>query len=221
MSDFNDARDNYKTEVKKIWESLANEMGWSYKQGPWYNSDIISINHNEHTITLDNYRDSFTGMGGIYSKHTRVSVPLINEMKFKFSIYKEGFISTIGKFIGFQDIKIGNRYIDSNFIFKSNDNEIIKAIFKEPKIYSIFEMYENFNLELRHAIKPKEYKTSNAPGVHSNDYYKREVADQFHYELYFMEANFIEDVKYLKHIVQLYQDILDKLSELVKITPFE
>lgn len=221
MLDFNDARDNYKTEVKKIWEALADEMGWNCKQGPWYNSDIISVKYKKWTITLDNYRDSSTGVGGFYSKHTRVSVPLINEKKFKFCIYKEGIISTIGKFIGFQDIKIGNRYIDSNFIFKSNDKEILKAFFKEPKIYSIFEMYANFNLELRHAIKPKEYKTSNVPGVHSNDYYKKEVSDQFHYELYFMEANFIEDVKYLKIIVQLYKDILDKLSELVGITAFE
>ena len=71
------------------------------------------------TITLDTYTESTRRQSHV--TYTRMRAPYVNPEGFRFTIYRKGFFSDLGKLLGMQDIEVGDPEFDEAFIIKGND----------------------------------------------------------------------------------------------------
>ena len=109
-------------------------------------SPALVYKHGERQIQLDTYtKDS----GNSSTTYTRVRAPFINKDELYFKIYREEVFSDIGKFLGMQDIKIGDPFFDEQFIIKSNNRKKLKLFLADPKIKELIQSQPKIHLEIR------------------------------------------------------------------------
>jgi hypothetical protein len=129
-----------------IWEEFANLTGGKFveRQEAWL-SDKTEIDYKGWKIFFDNY----TLWSNQYSKEmTRIISPIISIDNFRFEIYQNGFIRSIEKIFGAQDIEIGRPEFDKSFIIKSNNEFKIKSLLQNQKIRTLIENQKEVNLEI-------------------------------------------------------------------------
>ena len=179
---------------EEIWRQLSNEIGAQYIQGSFWKGDKVQIRHEQWTITLDTYSVSD---GQTSSTYTRIRAPYVNKDGFRFTIYRKGFFSELGKFLGFRDVEVGYPDFDEAFIIKGNDVQKLRALFANPKIRQLLEMQK----ALHFTVKDDE-------GWFSKTF--PEGVD----ELYFSVAGVIKDVERLKSLYYLFAEVLNHLCHI-------
>ena len=102
----------------EIWRNLSAEIGASYVAGGFMRPDRVEASHGRWTVTLDTYAVS-TGRTVIV--YTRMRAPYVNPGGFRFTIYRRGVFSNIAKFLGMQDVEVGDDEFDRDFIIKGTD----------------------------------------------------------------------------------------------------
>jgi hypothetical protein len=97
-----------------IWRQLADAIGGRVVDGGFWSGDRVEATHGEWTVTLDTY----TVSSGQYSHvtYTRMRAPFVNQLGFRFTVYREGIFSDLAKRFGMQDIQIGIAPFDEGFI---------------------------------------------------------------------------------------------------------
>ena len=98
---------------EEIWRKLSDDLRARYVDGGWSRSDRVEVTHGDWTLTLDTYTVS-TGKTTVV--YTRMRAPYVNPEKFRFTIYRRGFFSDIGKTFGMQDVEVGDPAFDQDFI---------------------------------------------------------------------------------------------------------
>ncbi|MCL9807636.1 hypothetical protein NAT51_19090 [Flavobacterium amniphilum] len=181
-----------------IWEEFANATGGKFveRDENWL-SDKAEIDHNGWKIIFDNHTicsDKFQ------QEMTRVIAPIVTVDKFRFEIYRNGFIRSIEKIFGAQDIKIGRQEFDKTFIIKSNNEFKIKSLLQNQKIRSLIENEKEVNLEL-----------SDQKGVWGVKLPEKEL------ELQFYTDGAINNIEHLKSLLSLFQELLDTLYQMKSI----
>lgn len=177
---------------KEIWESLSEQTGSLFVEGGLFKgADKVIAKHDDWTITLDTYTVS---NGKSSTTFTRMRAPYVNADGFRFSIYRSGIFSEMGKSLGFQDIDIEDEEFDSNFVIKSTDEEKIRSLLNDPRIRELIDLQSRFHLE----VKDDEgwFRKSFPEGVD---------------ELYFSVPGIIKDVEQLKGLFNVFSGILDRL----------
>ena len=131
----------------EIWSQIAVDMGEEFIEGGFLKgSPALVYKHGEWQIRLDTYtKDS----GNSNRTYTRVRAPFINKDELYFKIYREGFFSDIGKFLGMQDIKTGDPFFDEQFIIKSNNRKKLKLFLADPKMKELIQGQPKIHLEIR------------------------------------------------------------------------
>jgi hypothetical protein len=66
-----------------------------------------------------------------FKVRTAIEIKIDNPKKYKLSIYEEGPIGTLGKYLGMQDVVIGHSKFDKEYIVKTNNEYITKQILTE------------------------------------------------------------------------------------------
>ena len=145
-------------------------------------------------VTLDTYAVS-TGKAVIV--FTRMRAPYVNPDGFRFTIYRRGFFSGLGKRLGMQDIEVGFEEFDNEFIIKGNDESKLRQLFANPKIRELIEGQKDINF----SVKDDEgwFGPTFPDGVD---------------ELAFVVAGVIKDVERLKHLYELFSTTLDELCRM-------
>jgi len=181
-----------------IWEEFANVTGGKFveRQESWL-SDKAEIDYKGWKIIFDNY----TIWSNEYRKEmTRIISPIISKDNFRFEIYRNGFIRSIEKIFGAQDIEIGRPEFDKAFIIKANNEFKIKSLLQNQKIRTLIETQKEVNLEI-----------SNQKGVWENKLPEKE------FELQFYADGEIKDIEHLKSLINLFQELLDNLYQMKSI----
>lgn len=180
-----------------FWQEFAKQTDGVFKEGYSWRSDSNTIDYKNWKITFDNY----TLWSGKYSTQmTRVVVPITFTDKFKFEIYREGFIRKIEKLFGAQDIEIGYPEFDKAFTIKSNNEFKIKTLLRNKEIRNLLESQKEVNIQV-----------SNQKGIWEEELPENE------FELsYYMDGE-IDDMEILKSILKLFKLILDELKEIKSI----
>ncbi len=82
---------------------------------------------------------------------TRLRAPYVNPEGFRFTIYRKGFLSDLGKLLGIpeQDIEVGDPEFDEAFIIKGTDEFKVRALFANPKIRQMIQTQPNFRLDVK------------------------------------------------------------------------
>ena len=59
--------------------------------------------------------------------------PYVNPEGFRFTIYRKGLFSDLGKLLGMQDIEVGDPEFDEAFIIKGNDESKVRDALRQPQ----------------------------------------------------------------------------------------
>ncbi len=123
--------------------------------------------------------------------------PFVNTESFRFTVYRKGIFSDIGKWFGMQDIEIGDEAFDRDFILKSNQELKLQELLGSSGLRDLIDRQP----EIYFAVKDDEgYFGSSFPdGVD---------------ELYFQVVGVIKDVERLKLLYQLFAETLDQLCRI-------
>ena len=179
----------------EIWSQIAVDMVEEFIEGGFLKgSPALVYKHGEWQIRLDTYtKDS----GNSNRTYTRVRAPFINKDELYFKIYREGFFSDMGKFLGMQDIKTGDPFFDEQFIIKSNNRKKLKLFLADPKMKELIQGQPKIHLEIR-----------DDEGWFGADF--PEGVD----ELYFECVGVIEETERLKSLFDLFSVSLMRLVQI-------
>ncbi len=178
----------------EIWTQIAADIGGEFIDGGFWGKDVLIYKHGEWQILLDTYVVS-TGQ----SSHTltRMRAPFMNRDGLYFKISREGFLSSIGKFFGMQDIEIGDPFFDKQFVIKGNNPEKIKRLLADARIKELCQLQPRIHLR----IKDDE-------GRFGTDF--PEGVD----ELYFECIGVIKETALLKALFGLFCLVLERLVQI-------
>jgi hypothetical protein len=178
----------------EVWRQLSAEIGAQYVEGGFWKGDKVQATHGPWTITLDTYTVS-TGKSS--TTYTRMRAPFVDSDGFRFTVYRKGIFSDIGKWFGMQDLEIGDEAFDRDFILKSNQESKLKELLGSSKIQELIRQQP----QIHFAVKGDEgYFGSSFPGGVD--------------ELVFQVVGVIKDVERLKLLYDLFAETLDQLCRI-------
>jgi hypothetical protein len=179
---------------KEIWRQLSAEIGAQYVEGGFRKADKVQVTHGEWTVTLDTYVVS-TGKTTVV--FTRMRAPYVNPGGFRFTVYRKGLFSGLGKMLGMQDIEIGDGPFDEDFIVKATDEARVRELLSNPKIRELI------------ARQPKIHFT-----VKDDEGWFGATFPEGVDELYFQVVGVIKDVERLKLLYELFAETLEQLCRM-------
>lgn len=182
-----------------IWEEFAKKSDGIFIEGNSWVSDKTEFEHNNFKIIFDN----FTIWSGKYSTETtRIIVPFISNDNFRFEIYRTGFVRAIEKLFGAQDVTIGRRDFDKEFIIKTNNEFKVKSFLQNQKIRDLITSQKEVNIEI-----------SDQKGIWE------EKLPEKNLELSFYANDEIKDIERLKLLLHLFKEMTDTLFKMKSIIP--
>ncbi|MCE2402455.1 DUF3137 domain-containing protein [Candidatus Poribacteria bacterium] len=182
----------------EIWSQIATDIGGEYVDGGFWGKDVLLYKHGEWQILLDTYTvTTSTGTTTTSTTYTRMRAPFINKDSLYFKIYRQGFFSSIGKFFGMQDIEIGDRFFDDQFVIKGNNPEKINMLLADAKIKELCQKQPRIHF----TIKDDE-------GWFGTDF--PEGVD----ELSFQCVGVIKETVLLKSLFELFSVTLERLVQI-------
>ena len=111
--------------------------------------DTVEVTYKEHKILFDVYVNySVVGSSSIDREYTRVRLEFISLDNLKLRLIPQGFIDTIGKLFGAQDILIGDKEFDKRFVIKGNEEFKIQMLFSNKIIREILLSQKDLYLEI-------------------------------------------------------------------------
>jgi hypothetical protein len=180
--------------TREIWRQLSAEIGAQYVEGGFWKGDKVQAIHGPWTITLDTYTVSDGKSSIVY---TRMRAPFADPEGFRFTVYRKGIFSDIGKWFGMEDIEIGDETFDRDFILKSNHEQKLRELLGSSQIRELISRQP----QIYFAVKDDEgFFSSRFP----------EGVD----ELYFRVVGVIKDVGRLKLLYDLFAATLDQLCRI-------
>lgn len=178
----------------EIWQQLSTEMGAQFVDGGFWKGDKVQATHGPWTITLDNY---VVSNGKTTVTYTRMRAPYVNPDGFRFTVYRKGLFSEIAKWLGMQDIAIGDEQFDKDFILKSNQEVKLRQLLSEPRIREMIALQPDIHFEVRD--DEGFFGPSFPAGVD---------------ELCFQVVGVIKDIERLKSLYELFSETLDRLCRI-------
>ena len=114
----------------EVWRQLSEEIGAEFVEGGFWKGKKVQVHVKPWTITLDTHTES-SGESSV--TYTRMRAPYVNPEGFRFTIYRKGFFSDLGKLLGMQDIEVGDFEFDEAIIIKGNDEGKVGRLFADAK----------------------------------------------------------------------------------------
>lgn len=174
-----------------VWKQLASEINANFVDGGFWNGSKVQATVNEWIVTLETYAVS-TGKSTII--YTRMRAPYVNKDDFRFKIYRKGVFSTMGKWLGMQDVEIGYPEFDEQFIIQGNDEQKLRLLFDKPTIRQLIEVQPTITLQVK---DDDGWLSTKFP----------ENVDQLSFEV----MGVIKDVERLKQLYELFAETLNHL----------
>ncbi|QHV93673.1 DUF3137 domain-containing protein [Spirosoma endbachense] len=178
----------YKDEA---WGQLADEINADFIDGGFWKGSKVQATVKEWTITLDTYTVS---NGKTSITFTRMRAPYVNRDGFRFTIYRKGFFSELGKKLGMQDVEVGFPDFDDQFIIQGNDEDKLQLLFKNTRIRQLIDAQAGISLEVK---DDDGWLSTTFP----------EGVDQ----LSFKVVGVIKDIERLKQLYELFAETLNHL----------
>jgi hypothetical protein len=129
---------------REVWKQLSDQIGAEFVQRGF--SEKVRVHVKEWVITLDTYIVS-TGKSTV--SFTRMRAPYVNADNFRFTVYRKGFFTELGKLVGMQDLEVGIPKFDEDFVIKGNDQAKLRALFWNPEIRRLIEAQPSIHLQVR------------------------------------------------------------------------
>jgi hypothetical protein len=179
-----------------IFQRLANETNGEYIPPKYDKSAKTEVIYGQWKITLDYFINYVTVGGQNHEKtYSRVIFAYQAVDNFRFEIYNNGFVRSIEKFFGAQDIEIGRAEFDKKYIVKSNSPLKIKSFLQNEAIRKDIESLEEVNILI-----------SDQKGIWEEKLPERE------FELSYFASKKIKDIGEFKVLLSLFEKMIDELN---------
>lgn len=179
---------------EEVWRQLCAATGAEYVQGGFWKGDKVQATHGEWTITLDTFAVS---NGKVVVHFTRLRAPYVNPDGFRFTVYRHGLFTELGKLLGMQDVAVGHAEFDRDFVIKGTDETRLRALFDNPKLRELI------------AAQPSvHFSVKDNDGPWGTEF----PADTD--QLYFHVRGIIQDVDRLRRLFDLFGETLDQLCHI-------
>jgi hypothetical protein len=178
----------------EVWRQLSQEIGAELVQGGFWKGSKVQATVKPWTITLDSYTVSSEHS---HETFTRIRAPYVNPDGFRFTIYRKGLFSDLGKMLGMQDVEVGDPLFDEAFIIKGTNEGKLRDLFANPKIRQMIEDQPQIRLDV------KDSEGWFGPHFPEN-------VDELHFQV----RGMITDVARLKELYDLFAAILDQLCRI-------
>jgi hypothetical protein len=179
---------------EEVWRQLSAAVGGEYLDGGWWKQDKVEVRHGEWIVTLDVY---VVSNGKSSQTYTRMRAPYVNLEGFRFTIYRHGFFSDIGKWLGMQDVEVGHPQFDRDFIIKGSSEARLRELFSNERVRTLIARQPDIHF----SVKDDE-------GWFGPHFPER--VD----ELHFTTGGVIKDVERLKLLFDLFAETLDQLCHM-------
>jgi hypothetical protein len=178
----------------EVWREVCRQVGGDFVSGGFWKDSKVQARVGPWTITLDTYT---VHSGHSHITYTRMRAPYVNADGLRFTIYRKGIFSELGKLLGMQDIEVGDPEFDEAFIVKGNDEYRIRELLAGPRLRALFLAQRKIRL----VVKDDEgwFGTRFPDGVD---------------ELYFRMVGVIKDVDRLTGLFHLFAETLDRLCRI-------
>ncbi|APW59150.1 DUF3137 domain-containing protein [Paludisphaera borealis] len=131
----------------EVWGRLSEEIGAQFMPGGFWKRAKVQKRVDQWTILLD----TFTRQHGQHHHvvYTRLRAPFVNPDGFRFTVYRAGFLSGLGKYLGMQDVEIGDPEFDDAFVVKGNDESRLVDLFADPKLRELLASLPRMRVEVK------------------------------------------------------------------------
>ena len=179
---------------KDVWQQLSNELAAQFNGGCWGQGPRIEVNAGQWVVTLDTFT---VPAGKVHIPHTRMRAPYVNADGLRFSIARRHLFSELVKWLGGQDIEVGDPVFDRDFIIKGNNPIKVQFLFGNARIRELIAAQPKIMLE----VKDDEgwFGTSFPDGVD---------------ELCFTVPGVIKEIDQLKSLFELFSEVLNQLCHI-------
>ncbi len=178
----------------EVWRQLSQEIGAEFVEGGLWKGNKVQVYVKPWTITLDTYT---VNTQHSHVTYTRMRAPYINPEGFRFTVYRKGFFSDLGKFLGMQDIEVGDPEFDESFIIKGNDETKVHDLFANSKVRQMIQAQPKIRLDVKD----------------SEGWFGPKFPENVD-ELCFQVVGVIKDVERLKALFDLFATVLDQLCRI-------
>ncbi|AGA28192.1 hypothetical protein [Singulisphaera acidiphila] len=178
----------------EVWRQLSHEIGAEFVEGRFWSGNRVQAYIAPWTITLDTHTVS---TGHSHITYTRMRAPYVNPDGLRFTLYRKGLFSELGKLLGMQDIEVGDPDFDEAFIVKGTDEFKVRELFDDPQVRALALAQPTIHL----SVKDDEgwFGAKFPKGVD---------------ELHFQVVGILKDGPQLKALFDLFAAILDRLCEM-------
>jgi hypothetical protein len=176
------------------WQRLCTHAGNEFISGEFLSGAKVQARLTPWTVTLDTYTNYGPDSRTVC---TRMRAPFVSSDGFRFTIYRNGLLSTLGKLLGMQDIEIGDPQFDDAFIIKGNQESKVFDLLSDASLRKLIAAQPAFRLTI------KDHEGWFGPRF-------PEHVD----ELCFDEAGFIDDVERLQSLFELFAAMLERLCRI-------
>jgi hypothetical protein len=182
----------------EVWRQLCLEIGADFIEGGFWKGSKVQAHVGPWTITLDTFtRRHHQQNHHSHTTYTRIRAPYVNPEGFRFTIYRKGFFSDLGKLLGMQDIEVGEPGFDEAFIIKGNGESKVRTLFDDPNLRRLVEAQPEIKLEVKDS---EGWFGARFP----------EGVDELHFQV----VGVIKDVERLKALFELFAAVLDRLCQI-------
>jgi hypothetical protein len=190
----------YKTlfgkDYEAVWRQFSAENNGTYIVGRYDNLDSVEINYANHKIIFDRTIRYQSVEPASDPEFTRVRLEFKTPDELRFRIMNQGFIDSVGKFFGAQDIQVGDKDFDSKFMIKGNDEYKIQFIFSHDTIKRLILLQKDIHLEI----------------LDKEGFFDEPIQEGY-VMLYYISETRIKDKDQLNTLLQLYQSLIDQMTK--------
>ena len=178
----------------EVWRRLGEEIDADFIDGGFWKGSEVQAHVGPWTVTLDTYTVT---TGHAHITYTRMRAPYVNPEGLRFTVYRKGLFSELGKLLGMQDIEVGDPEFDEAFILKGTDESRVRELFTNPEVRALALAQPKIRLTVRD----------------SEGWFGPSFPDDVD-ELHFQVVGVIKEVERLKALFDLFAAVLDRLCRI-------
>ena len=178
----------------EAWKRLAEEIDADFIGGGFWKGSKVQAHVGPWTVTLDTHTVS-TGKSHI--TYTRMRAPYVNPEGLRFTVYRKGMFSELGKLLGMQDIEVGDPEFDEAFIVKGTDESRVRELLADPEVRTLMLAQPQIRLEV------KDGEGWFGPSFPVD-------VDELHFQVH----GVIKEMDRLKALFDLFAAVLDRLCRI-------
>jgi hypothetical protein len=130
---------------RRAWSKLAARTGLAFEPGRFWRTPTVTGTYRGHALTLDTFtRDS----GHSSTRDTRIILFVNNRANLYLALYEKTIVSKISKFLGMQDIQIGDDEFDRRFMIKGRPEDNVMRLLGDSALHTKIMDARSFNVEV-------------------------------------------------------------------------